>query len=312
MALPPNCVRGWNVVKQYESWNRCARAQCLESATMKSFADMLVLAFVMSSVLSVGMFLSWQQILVPLRQFRLLALALLANFVVVPVVAVALARGMSLNEPQSVGLILLGAAAGAPFVPKLIETARGDVALSVATMVLLMVGSLICLPLLLPIMLPGVTVNSGKIAQSLLITMIFPLVLGLVLKAFLPAWADGLRPFLNLISQITLLLSLTLICVHQFHGLQQLIVTWAIPACVTLVVVSFVIGFAVGGPARSSRETMGFGTAGRNIPAALLVGGQNFENPEVMLMIILSALVSVVIFVPIALLAGRRGTSQSA
>lgn len=279
---------------------------------MKSFADMLVLAFVMSSVLSVGMFLSWQQILVPLRQFRLLALALLANFVVVPVVAVALARGMSLNEPQSVGLILLGAAAGAPFVPKLIETARGDVALSVATMVLLMVGSLICLPLSLPIMLPGVTVNSGKIAQSLLITMIFPLVLGLVLKAVLPAWADGLRPVLNLISQVTLLLSLTLICVYQFHGLQQLIVTWAIPACVTLVVVSFVIGFAVGGPARSSRETMGFGTAGRNIPAALLVGGQNFETPEVMLMIILSALVSVAIFVPVALLAGRRGTSQSA
>lgn len=278
---------------------------------MKTFADMMVLAFVVSSVSSVGMSLSWQQILVPLRQFRLLALALLVNFVVVPVIAVALANGLSLDEPQSVGLILLGVAAGAPFVPKLIETARGDVALSVATMVLLMVGSLISLPLSLPVMLPGVAVNSAKIAQSLLFTMILPLGLGLVLKAIRPGWADSLRPPLNLISQVTLLISLTLICVSQFRGLQQLVVTWAIPACVALIVVSFGVGFAVGGPARSSRVTMGFGTAGRNIPAALLVGAQNFEDPQVVLMIVLSALVSVVVFVPAAIFAARRGCSQS-
>ncbi len=277
---------------------------------MKTIADLIVLVFVVSSISSVGLSLSWQQIVVPLRQIRLVVLSLLVNFVVVPIFAVAIARGLALNEPQAVGLILLGAAAGAPFLPKLIETARGDVALSVALMVVLMVGSLICLPLSLPYMLPGVSVNSLKIARSLLVTMILPLGLGLVLKRCYPAWADRLRVPLNAISQLALVVALLLICVDQFSGLQQLIASWAIPACVALLVLSFGLGYVVGGRAKGSRQVIGFGTAARNIPAALLIGGQNFEHPQVVLMIVLSALISVAVFVPATLFIARR--SQSA
>ena len=275
---------------------------------MKTFSDLTVLVFVVSSVSSVGLSLSWQQIAEPLRQVRLIVLSLLVNFVVVPGMAVAIARGMVLSEPQAVGLILLGAAAGAPFLPKLIEAAKGDVPLSVGLMMVLMLGSLICLPLTLPFMLPGVSVNSWKIARSLLITMILPLGLGLLLKRSYPTWADRLRGPLNAISQLTLVLALTLICVQQFSGLQQLIASSAIPACVALLVLSFGSGYVVGGGTESSRQVMGLGTAARNIPAALLIGAQNFEHPQVVLMIVLSALIAVAMFVPGSLYLARRNS----
>ena len=273
---------------------------------MKTIADLIVLVFVVSSILSVSLDLSWQQIAVPLRQIRLVALSLLVNFIIVPLFAVAIARGLALGEPQAVGLILLGSAAGAPFLPKLIETARGNVALSVALMVVWMVGSLIWLPVSLPYMLPGVSVNALQIARSLLLTMILPLGIGLVLKRWLPAWAGRLRVPLNAISQLTLVVSLVLICVDQFRGLQQLIVSWAIPACVGLLVLSFGSGYVFGGGAKGSRQVLAFGTAARNIPAALLIGGQNFEHPHVVLMIVLSALISVAVFVPASLIVARR------
>lgn len=273
---------------------------------MKTFSDLIVLVFVVSSVSSVGLSLSWQQIAEPLRHIRPIVLSLLVNFVVVPTTAVVIARSMLLSEPQAVGLILVGSAAGAPFFPKLIEVAKGDVALSVGLMMVLMVGSLIYLPLTLPFLLPGVSVNSWGIARSLLITMILPLALGLVVKHSAPRCAHRLRSPLNALSGLSLVIALILVCVTELKGLRQLMASPAIPACVALLVLSFGGGYVFGGRTDRSRQVIGLGSAARNIPAALLIGGQNFADPQVVLMIVLSALISVALLVPATLYLARR------
>lgn len=59
-------------------------------------------------------------------------------------------------------MIIAGAAAGAPFLPKLVQTARGSLALGVGLMVVLMGESIVYLPIVLPLLLPGhVEVDSG-------------------------------------------------------------------------------------------------------------------------------------------------------
>ena len=52
-------------------------------------------------------------------------------------------------------LLLLGCAAGAPFLPKLAELAKGNLAFAVGVMVLLMVTTVVYLPIVLPLLLPG-------------------------------------------------------------------------------------------------------------------------------------------------------------
>lgn len=64
-----------------------------------------------------------------------------------------------LDEPIRIGLILLATAAGAPFLPKLAEVAKGSTAFSMGLMVLLMVVTIIYLPIVLPLLLGGVQVN---------------------------------------------------------------------------------------------------------------------------------------------------------
>lgn len=71
-------------------------------------------------------------------------------------------------------------AAGAPFLLKLAETAKGDVALSVGVMVLLMV---VYMPIVLPLILTGVDVDVWAIARSLIVVMLMPLAVGLIVKA---------------------------------------------------------------------------------------------------------------------------------
>ncbi len=62
---------------------------------------------------------------------------------------------------------------------------------------LLMFASLVYMPLVLPLMLPGVSVNSMGIAQSLLVTMILPLSIGLCIKARRESLAVRLRPIFS-------------------------------------------------------------------------------------------------------------------
>ena len=71
--------------------------------------------------------------------------------------------------------MILGAAAGAPFLPVLAQLAKGNLAFAVGLMVLLMVVTVGYLPVALPMFLPGVSVSPGKIAQSLFLLMLLPL-----------------------------------------------------------------------------------------------------------------------------------------
>src|SRR4249920_1884343 len=168
-------------------------------------ATVAMLSFVISSMLAMGAGLTVGQIIEPLRNARLVVLGLLANFVLAPLAAFALARILSLDEPLGVGMLLLGCAAGAPFLPKLAELAKGNLPFAVGTMVLLMVVTVGYLPVVLPLLLPGVAVNPAKIAQSLVLLMLLPLGIGLGLKAHYEELAARAKPVLDQISNVSLI-----------------------------------------------------------------------------------------------------------
>ena len=184
-------------------------------------ATVAMLSFVVSSMLAMGAGLTVSQISEPLRNVRLVVLALLANFVVMPLAALALARVLWLDEPFGVGLLLLGCAAGAPFLPKLAELAKGNLAFAVGAMVLLMVVTVGYLPIVLPLLLPGVTVDPWEIARSLLLLMLLPLVIGLVLKARFGDLAARVKPVLDWISNVSLILLVCLITAANIDKVLQ-------------------------------------------------------------------------------------------
>ena len=86
---------------------------------LSTLQSLFTLAFVVTSMLSMGLSLTVSQILQPLRNTRLVIMALAANFVIVPAVAFALSRIIPLESDVQIGLLLMGTAAGAPFLPSL-------------------------------------------------------------------------------------------------------------------------------------------------------------------------------------------------
>jgi bile acid:Na+ symporter, BASS family len=258
-----------------------------------------LLVFVVSSMLAVGLSLTVGQILVPLRNARLVILALVANFVLMPLAALLIARVFRLDQPLGVALLLLGGAAGAPFLPKLAGVAKGNVAFAVGLMVLLMVLTVGYMPIVMPLLLEGVSVDPIQIARSLVVLMLLPLVIGLAVRARYAVAAGRAAPVLNRVSTLSLTIMVVLMLVTNLRNIIDLFGTRGVLASIVFLFVGFGLGWLLGGPGRDTRSVLALGTAQRNIAAALVVGGQNFDEPRVLVMVVVVAIVGLLVLMPL-------------
>lgn len=275
-------------------------------------ANVSIVAFVVSSMMAMGLSLTVKQITDSLRDTRLVVLALVANFVLVPIVALLLREALSLRDGHAIGLILLATAAGAPFLPKLSQAAKGNMALSVGLMVMLMVVTVVYVPLVLPLLLSGVSVNPLDIAKSLIVLMLIPLGIGLFMRARYPDTAAGLQPTFAQISNTAFLILFATMIFLNWRTLLSAIGSGALVAALIFIAVSFVIGYFLAGLAGGSRAVLGLGTAQRNVSAALVVAGQNFTDPDVLVMVLTGAILMLLILMPLAGELGRRTAARSA
>jgi BASS family bile acid:Na+ symporter len=106
---------------------------------LNTLYNLMGLVFVLGTIISMGLSLTIAQITGPLRNSRFIIAALLANFLIPPIVAYLLIQAFSLDEPLAVGLLLVSLAAGAPSLPKTAVFAKVDTAAATGLMVLLVV-----------------------------------------------------------------------------------------------------------------------------------------------------------------------------
>ncbi|HTK43712.1 MAG TPA: bile acid:sodium symporter [Gemmatimonadales bacterium] len=273
----------------------------------QSAISVAMLCFVISSMLAMGLGLTIHEIIAPLRNIRLIVLSLVANFVLMPVVAIALARVLRLDEAFGVGLLLLGTAAGAPFLPKLAQIAKGNLAFAVGLMVLLMVITVGYLPVALPLLLPGVSVNPMQIARSLFLLMLLPLAGALAVKAKFPDAAGRAKPVLDRLSNLSLILLIALLTAVNLKSVLAVFGTGGILAGLLFLAVGYGIGWVLGGPTADTRRVLGLGTAQRNIAAALVVSRQSFDDPNVVVMVVVVAIVGLLILMPLSRWLAKKG-----
>ena len=219
---------------------------------------------------------------------------------------------LRLDQPLGVGLLLLGTAAGAPFLPKLAQIAKGNLAFGVGLMVLLMVVTVGYLPLVLPLLLPGVSVNPAEIARSLFLLMLLPLAGALAVRARFAAAAARTKPVLDRVSNLSLILLIVLITATNINNVLAVFGTRGILAALLFLAVGFGVGWLLGGPGTDTRRVLALGTAQRNIAAALVVGGQSFTDPKVVVMIIVVAIVGLLVLMPLSKALGRHSPARPA
>ncbi|WP_028660850.1 bile acid:sodium symporter family protein [Nocardioides insulae] len=269
-----------------------------------------ILTFVVAGMAGLGLSLTISQILTPLRDTRLVVGVLVANFVLVPAVAVLAARGLPMDDAAGTAVILLGCCAGAPFIPTLAKLAHGDAALAVGTMVLLMVITVGFAPVVVPRAVEGAEVSTWDIAQSLLLFMLLPLAAGLLARARYASAAEAVVGGFNHASTTGLAIGVVAGLLVTWRDVLGSIGSWIFVGTVIVLAAGIAAGWLSGfGRPTGDRTVLGLAGAQRNISAALVIAAP--LDGDVVVLTLVAALVIPIALILLAAEIGRRSDGET-
>jgi BASS family bile acid:Na+ symporter len=246
--------------------------------------NILVTITLVEMMMAIGLGVTFAELARIARNWRLIAQAILANYVCVPAVTVGLVILFHPADPMvPAGFLILAVCPGAPFGPACTGIAKGNVAVAVGLMVILAGSSAIAGPLLLQLLLPWMSgdetlhVNVVQILVTLLVTQLVPLFGGLCLRHWRPALAERFVKPANVASAVLGLSTVGLILVVQFHLLSE--IGWhGWVGMSALLVASCACGWLLGGPGADNRRALSLTTSLRNVGVGLVIATGNFAG----------------------------------
>jgi BASS family bile acid:Na+ symporter len=256
-------------------------------------------------MLAAGLGHTLGQLFEPLRNVPAVVKALVANFVVVPLLAYLLVHLISLDPPYAIGLMLVACAAGAPLTMNLTQAAGGRVLFAAAFLIVILPKTVVFMPLVVPLLAPGSAASAGAIARPLLLTTLLPLAIGLIVRGLVPHWAQRAQPIVGKVASYSLIALIALTIIVNLDAILGVFGERAILAGLLLIGGAFGTGYLLGGSDRDAQIVLGLGTAQRNYAAAMVVASQTFAAPNVLVMVVVVSTVSMLL-IPLARVMRRR------
>jgi len=274
-----------------------------------------VTVVIFSLMLAIGVNHSFRQVTYLARQPGLLVRSLLSVIVVVPGIVGVLLWAFPLPPAVATGLALLAAAPGAPLTTKRTEMAGGELPYAVNLQLTLAVLAVVVTPLILSVYfsifdLLIERVAPLEVARQVARVTFLPVVVGFLIRRFLPAVAARIGNPLRILSNILLIILVLVVVVFLAMAPDlraMLYLGWAGTLAIVLIVaLSLAAGHILGGPTQEKRAVLAVASIARNVGLALfLVGltdyGQQFV-PTLLTYLILGGILSV----PYALWSKRR------
>ena len=273
--------------------------------------NILVTITLIEMMVLIGLRVTFAEIAGIVRDWRLVARAVAANYLFVPLVAIALLIWFDASPAVAAGFLILAVCPGAPFGPPFAGIARANVAVAVGLMVVLAGSSAIISPVLLQVLLPWVSGGEAPridligMVGALLVTQLLPLLLGLLVRHWRPQLADSLLGPFELVSKILSLSVAGLILATQYPMLAEIRMR-GFAGMLILLAASLAIGWLAGGAGSDNRKTMALTTALRNVGVGLVIVTGNFAGTPAVSAALAYGIVEVFGSLLVALWWGRR------
>jgi bile acid:Na+ symporter, BASS family len=225
--------------------------------------------FMVGNLFDMGLRLKLRDALAGLRDKSFVTQSLVWGFVLCPAVAWVLTKSLPLNPAYAIGLMLLGMTPCAPFLPPMVERARGDVGYTAAFMLLASVVTVAYMPFAVPLLVSGFSAGAWTIAKPLVFFLLVPLAIGLTVQHRSSANASRLSPFVKKATGIDTILMLVLCVVVYGEEFLGLVGSFAIGAQVLFFSVSTIGSYLLSfGLRPDQKSVLSLGMATRNLGAA--------------------------------------------
>ena len=274
----------------------------------------ILMAFMASNLLSVGLELDLKTVLGPLRDVRFVLLVVAWDWLLCPALAELLVDILPIAKPYAIGLLLIGMAPAAPFLPMMVRRAGGDLAYTAAFMLISAVGTVIVMPPALPLLAPGLAVDAWIVARPLVLLLLLPMAVGLLVRAQLPGLAPRIGTVVRLFAGATTLLLLVLVATVYWRGFVDAVGSYAIGAQLLFAAATTAGAWLTGlGMAPGRRSALSLGVCTRNLGAAFAPLLEVTVDPRTTVMIALAVPITLLVSYGAALwFAGRSPRPQGA
>ena len=262
--------------------------------------ELLMLAIRTSIVLTVfgfGLQATPADALSLLRRPSLLGRSLVAIFLVMPLVAVAMARLFDLRPSVEIMLVALAISPLPPLLPKREGKAGGRASYALGLMVVVGVLAIAIVPIAARLVgasfgQPFAMAPNG-IASVIVSTVVLPLAAGMIVRAALPLAAERSARLVGLVATALLAVGVLAILVAALPSALALIGDGTLLAMVVFVVIGLIVGHWMGWPADDQEVVLAMSTVARHPAIALAIARANFpDEPNLGATVLLYVLVS--------------------
>jgi bile acid:Na+ symporter, BASS family len=227
---------------------------------------------IITLVLSLGLSFTVAQVIAPMHRWVVLVGMVVVNVALMPAIAWGVCDLLPLSTPHRVALVLVTIAAAGPAGLKACELAkRADMAMAVSFVIVLQLVNIVAAPLWARAVVTGASVSGWTIIKDLLILVLVPLVLGLWGRARYGEHAGSWKEGLEKVSNIALYIAIGAGIAANWKVLVSIIGSWVIVASVVIIVISVVLGGAVGFKDPHTRTTTAMISSMRFTPIGLIV-----------------------------------------
>ena len=241
-------------------------------------------ATVFTVILAIGVAMDARDLRWAVSQPALVLRSLLSVLVIMPILAVVIARTLGLTREAQIGIALMAISPGAPVALRRTLAAGGHRSFAAVLQLIIASLAIVTMPLSV-VALNAIHETHGEVAvaivlKQVLIAQVIPLGLGLAIRRVSPAFADRMEPAVRRLSGVML----GAFAVVVLASIWRLVFGAGLVLAVGVIAITalaLLIGHALGGPATETRTAVAISSGLRNPGLALLIATSNQAPSEV-------------------------------
>lgn len=241
--------------------------------------------------------------------------ALVAMFVLVPLVAVLAAKLLDLPLAIRTAIVAMAVAPIPPILPGKQLKFGGESRYVFGLLVAVSLVAILVVPLSVHVM--GAVFDReaafgiADVARLIGVTILTPLIVGLAVSSWAPRAAERLAPWVARVGTVLLVLALIPVLISAWPAVIALIGGGAAAAIGMVIVAAIAFGHLLGGPDPDERSTLAFASAMRHPGIAAAIASLSVpEEPRVQAAILLYLLIAVVVTSIYGALRGRQAAAS--
>jgi BASS family bile acid:Na+ symporter len=267
-------------------------------------------------VLALGLETTMDDALSLLRQPALLLRSILAMYIVMLALAIALDLLFSPPTPLKIALVTLALSPVPPILPTKQKKAGGTNSYTIGLLVAAALVAIVLVPVTVAI-LGNVFGRSlqmpiDKVALIVVTSVIAPLVVGIVLRWLAPNVAHALARPIAMMATVLLVLAVLPVVVIAWPMVQGLIGNGLVILLAVFTLVGLAAGHLLGGPDPDNRTVLALATGARHPGVAIAIASVNFPDERGVLAVVLFHLIfATIVSVPYVMWRTRSHAAQA-